>query len=152
MKKSHFPKAKLAFSPLRMNREHKKVSMRGLGWPSFWGSEEPGNGRLDNAQSKRPPGSSLLPRWRAHLDRRLVSKYPKQSGGCVSFLLISGSSIQFMVLWLVSALPWVLGTEMVDTEIDPIWERGQNSGQKRALVAFGQRVCGCSEKQVSHWA
>jgi hypothetical protein len=93
MKKSHFPKAKLAFSPLRMNREHKKVSVRGLGWPSCWGSEEPGNGRLDNAQSKRPPGSSLLPRWRAHLDRRLVSKYPKQSGGCVSFLLISGSSV-----------------------------------------------------------
>lgn len=45
-----------------------------------------------------------------------------------------------MVLWLVSALPWVLGTEMVDTEIDPIWERGQNSGQKSTCSIWTKSV------------
>lgn len=32
--------------------------MRGLGWPTCWGSEPPGSGSLDKAQIKRPQAAS----------------------------------------------------------------------------------------------
>lgn len=47
----------------------------------------------------------------------------------------------------MSALPWVLGTVMVGTETPS--EEEDRTVDRRALVAFGQRVWECSEKRVS---